>query len=312
MSSSATAWAWKQRIGNAGVKPTLLALAEFADESGFCYPSQDTLAEMTEQSSRTIRRHLIVLEKMSLIRREKRRHEDGTRATDGFFLLASLDDLRLGKMYRKHPKQADKMSTGQPDTVSAGSSGHPRSEPVDTAVSYELSLEPINPPLSPQSQQTGCTVPSDGSAAEETDEEADRRLAQWMLDRIRLLNPQHGEPNWRRWCREIRLLRERDHRTRREICQLFAWANNDRFWQTNILSPGKLRQQWDTLVLKRGVAGRPAGAGGAAHSTDYSCVGVGDGSTCGKPGTRSLGLSNQWVCEACFRVREQAEIAAHG
>ncbi|MGS1814239.1 hypothetical protein GHV20_004705 [Klebsiella oxytoca] len=32
---------------------------------------------------------------------------------------------------------------------------------------------------------------------------------------------------------------------------MFKWANEDDFWQKNILSPSKLRKQWDQLMTKR-------------------------------------------------------------
>jgi hypothetical protein len=38
-------------------------------------------------------------------------------------------------------------------------------------------------------------------------------------------------------------MRLQDKRTHYEICELFKWANEDDFWQENILSPSKLRKQ---------------------------------------------------------------------
>ena len=32
---------------------------------------------------------------------------------------------------------------------------------------------------------------------------------------------------------------------------LFAWANQDSFWQSNVLLPQKLREHWDTLKLTK-------------------------------------------------------------
>jgi len=42
MSFQALAWAWEQRTGSAGRKAVLGALAQFADEHGVCYPSQES------------------------------------------------------------------------------------------------------------------------------------------------------------------------------------------------------------------------------------------------------------------------------
>src|SRR3990167_10139630 len=79
----------------------------------------------------------------------------------------------------------------------------------------------------------------------------DRRLAEWMFGLLLKLNPKHRPPSWAGWIREIRLMREREKRTRREIAGLFSWANADPFWQCNMLSPATLRRQWDRLVIQR-------------------------------------------------------------
>jgi Helix-turn-helix domain len=56
MSWQATTWAMNQKVGNAGRKLLLLALANYADEKGFCWPSQGRLAVDTEASLDTIQR----------------------------------------------------------------------------------------------------------------------------------------------------------------------------------------------------------------------------------------------------------------
>ena len=121
----------------------------------------------------------------------------------------------------------------------------------------------------------------------------DRRLAEWMLKRLVVLNPKHGTPSWQTWCRDIRLMRDRDKRTRREIAELFAWANADRFWQGNVLSPSALRRQWDRLEIQR-MKGGGNGQRGVAPSVpvDKVCK------HCGKPGEFSLSAHPDapWVC----------------
>jgi len=104
----------------------------------------------------------------------------------------------------------------------------------------------------------------------------DEKQARWMLGRIRRLNPKHREPSWLTWLRDIRLMRERDGRTHREISELFAWANDDAFWAANILSPGKLREKWDQLTLQRRTKGgaMTGGLPGDSAKTDWRCVGI--------------------------------------
>ena len=69
MSYQATAWAIKIKAGSAGQKAVLLALAHYANENGYCWPSQTTLAKVTEQSVDTVQRNLRRLEASCYIKR---------------------------------------------------------------------------------------------------------------------------------------------------------------------------------------------------------------------------------------------------
>ena len=87
----------------------------------------------------------------------------------------------------------------------------------------------------------------------------DLAMAKEMFARIQKLNPNHKQPNFEAWANDIRLLGERDGKSHSEIIELFEWANQDRFWQANILSPRKLREKWDVLVLQRNRQAKPRG-----------------------------------------------------
>lgn len=301
-----------------GERCLALALADCAhDDGSHVFPSVATLAHKSRQSDRTVQRQLQVMVGygwLLVIREgggrlkatEYRINPDWIADPAGFAFKSEKGDILSPFSEAKGCHSCVTVSDAERVTNSA--------EKGDIAVSPEQELN-LNPPLSPHTASAGCTVPSDNAAAEKSEDADDRVLAGWMLERLRKLNPTHGEPNWRRWCREIRLMRQRDGRTRREIAELFAWANADAFWQTNILSPGKLRAQWDQLALKRGVARRSSGAGSAAVSSSYQCIGPDDGIPCphGRRGTRSLGLGGDgWVCDACGLERERHEAMAHG
>jgi hypothetical protein len=79
----------------------------------------------------------------------------------------------------------------------------------------------------------------------------DERCARWMFEVLQAANPAAKGPNFTTWARDVRLMRECDGRTHKEIGGLFRWAQQDSFWCANILSPTKLRKQWDTLVMQR-------------------------------------------------------------
>lgn len=78
----------------------------------------------------------------------------------------------------------------------------------------------------------------------------DLTAANYILKKIIELKPNVKKPNINAWADQVRLMRERDKKSHREICELFKWANNDKFWQSNILSPAKLRSKWDELEIK--------------------------------------------------------------
>lgn len=78
----------------------------------------------------------------------------------------------------------------------------------------------------------------------------DQVVANVILADLRAMNPKHSA-DINVWAKTIRLMRERDGRTHEEILNLWRWANKHDFWSTNILSPEKLRKQWDQLFIQR-------------------------------------------------------------
>lgn len=93
----------------------------------------------------------------------------------------------------------------------------------------------------------------------------DRQCAEWIFSRIKKLYEKAAEtdgevsrpkdPNWNAWANEIRLMRTIDGRTHRQICDLFKRVQSDPFWCRNVLSPSKLREKWDELVIRLGTGG---------------------------------------------------------
>lgn len=86
----------------------------------------------------------------------------------------------------------------------------------------------------------------------------DLLAAQWIFSRVQVITPTAQEPNWPAWANDIRLMRDSLKVSHREICEVFTWANGNQFWQTNILSPSKLRKQWATLKAQMSQPARNA------------------------------------------------------
>jgi hypothetical protein len=78
----------------------------------------------------------------------------------------------------------------------------------------------------------------------------DMELAQHFYSLILENNENAKQPNFEVWANDIRLMRERDIRTEEQIKYLMDWTQNDEFWKSNILSPSKLREKFDQLVIK--------------------------------------------------------------
>ena len=78
----------------------------------------------------------------------------------------------------------------------------------------------------------------------------DYGCAEWMFELIKQLNPNHKQPNLESWAEDIRKMVNIDNRTYDEISNLMMWVNKDSFWSINVLSPKKLRDKWDQLIIK--------------------------------------------------------------
>lgn len=83
------AWAFKRQTGSPTLKAVLVALANYADEDGLCWPSQRRLSEDTELSLRAVRDALSALERAKLITREAHLRDDNSRGPDRIRLTYS-------------------------------------------------------------------------------------------------------------------------------------------------------------------------------------------------------------------------------
>ena len=95
----------------------------------------------------------------------------------------------------------------------------------------------------------------------------DEKCARWLYGAILNTAPKFKEPNFKAWANEVRLMRERDDCTHREMCELLQWAHTIPFWRGNILSPAKLRKHWVRLTIQRETATAPKPAANGAWWT---------------------------------------------
>ena len=96
MSFQAMAWAAAQKTGSPARKALLLAIANYADEEGICWPSRETLADDSEQSVDSVDRHIKELETAGFIKRAKRpgRRADGGAQSKLITILFNRERLK--------------------------------------------------------------------------------------------------------------------------------------------------------------------------------------------------------------------------
>ncbi len=75
-------------------------------------------------------------------------------------------------------------------------------------------------------------------------------LAKFLNKKIHENNPKAKQPNLQKWADDMRKIVELDKRDKHDVSLVIAWCQKDDFWSTNILSPSKLRKQFDRLYMK--------------------------------------------------------------
>ncbi|QGF21760.1 putative replication initiator [Bacillus phage vB_BcM_Sam46] len=76
------------------------------------------------------------------------------------------------------------------------------------------------------------------------------KIGQFLFEKIRENFPNTKEPNFDMWANEVRLMMEKDNRSKRDIHDVIVWTANNSFWRKNILSTDKLRKQFDKLLIE--------------------------------------------------------------
>ena len=95
MSIEALNWAWRQELPPME-KLALVAIADFADGTGSCFPGQGRLVAMTGMSQATLKRSITSMEDAGLLSRERRTDKRGHRTTDRYQLHMKPADEHLG------------------------------------------------------------------------------------------------------------------------------------------------------------------------------------------------------------------------
>ena len=100
MSNTALNWAWLIEKLTPIQKLILIALADYADKEGYCWPAIKSLSERCNVVVRTIQRNLKVLEDNDLIMIESRERKDGSSTSNGYLLAMPIKE-KLSPLHAK-------------------------------------------------------------------------------------------------------------------------------------------------------------------------------------------------------------------
>jgi hypothetical protein len=133
MSIEALSWAFNLDLPSSGAKLTLLALANYSNESGEAYPSQKAMAIKTCLCERAIRTHLATLESLGIISRVSRKRENGSFTTDLFRLnIGAVSSGRICQRQNLPAAESAKTQRQIFPNPAAESAGH--ESPLTTTV----------------------------------------------------------------------------------------------------------------------------------------------------------------------------------
>ncbi len=76
-------------------------------------------------------------------------------------------------------------------------------------------------------------------------------LAKFLYKLIKDNNPDwYVKPNWDTWAKDIDKIIRLDNRTYEQVKFMIEWVQADDFWSQNVLSPSKLREKFNDLVVR--------------------------------------------------------------
>lgn len=133
MSLAMMTWAFAQRGLRPSEKVVLLALADYANDEGYCFPGQVSIATKADLSERTVRDTLKRLEDAGLLEITERRRDDGYRTSNGYRLLTSPAEVAGDQISPAESRQSHRQ----------------------TAAGQEPSVEPSDIPPTPKAEDDG-------------------------------------------------------------------------------------------------------------------------------------------------------------
>lgn len=156
--------------------------------------------------------------------------------------------LNFVKHQSPHKTEKDSELPAKPEFIGS----HDETEDAalnNGSLTVKESLNPDSLLLNPDSNKQPSSAKPPKAEPKFSDD--DLRCAEFIFAGVQRVAPKTKTPNLDTWANHVRLMREQDNLTHREICEVFTWANKHSFWSTNILSVKTLRDKFAALSAKK-------------------------------------------------------------
>jgi len=207
-------------------------------DDGTCHPGRTRIAKLANIHERSVDRALRELESIGAIEVMHRVDPDNPKQF-------------LSNQYRVLTPSA------HVTTPRAGVTTPPAlvSPPPRAGVAVTKAIEPEseNQRIFPSSDDSECATSNDVSRFSIDTQNLCSQLAAWIV-----ANGGRKPNITKTWLGDMDKLIRLDHATPQQIETIIDWCQQDTFWHTNILSPKKLRKQWDTLVMQHKQQNKPS------------------------------------------------------
>ena len=251
----------RDRRLKSGTRDVLMALLLYADAHGTCHPSQARIADDLGISREEVNRRMRKLKGLGYLTSDAPQTKGGT-ATYHLHLTPRCDET-----VTPTPQPVTEPSQGCDETITPpvtkrSHRTYPSNRPIEQKEDATASIRPMPDgtdaaPATPSAPVP--TPPSRPAAPAKTlpDDSDAVQLAAYLRDHILAHSPNARDAKaalapdkLQQWARPIDLMLRIDGRTPDSIRAVIDFATTDSFWQSNILSPGKLRDQYDRLDAK--------------------------------------------------------------
>jgi predicted transcriptional regulator len=212
-------WARAIRGLSMSERLVLFSLADFANQSAQCWPSQDKIAEELEVSSRTVWAALKRLTEAGIITRESRTRPDGSRTSDMFTL--NMGQEPVAKFANTSRNICDTPSQSVPNPVAnIATQEEPFIEPFIEPITTINARDPVDP-----NDWARMLAEATAAAGDQLDRTSPG--VAHAAELRALVEPNIGEPClWSEVLDAIAMVRTRSERTRKPI-RSWSWIRDD-------------------------------------------------------------------------------------